>query len=260
MQTQPVGHLLKEWRQQRRVSQLELALRADVSARHISFLENGRSRPSRHMLLNLAEVLEVPLRDRNTLLVAAGYAPEYARTPLEDPSLTAARAAIDLVLTGHEPYPAIAVDRYWNIVAANQSVGLLLAEVSPELLEAPVNALRVTLHPHGLAPRIANLRGWRDHILVRLQRQVDATADPHLLSLYRELEAVQIEDSPDEVAQEFSDFAIPLRLNTENGVLSFITTTTVFGAVHDITLDELAIESFYPADEATARAFQPAED
>ena len=256
---QPVGELLRGWRRHRRVSQLDLAVQAGVSSRHISFLETGRSRPSRQMVLHLADQLEVPLRDRNTLLVAAGFAPEYARTPLEDPGMLAARAAIDLVLDGHAPYPALAVDRYWNILAANSALGLLMTGVSPHLLEAPVNVLRVTLHPQGVAPRIVNLSSLRQHLLVRLLRPIQITADPQLVDLHTELESYPIPEHEPPEPHPFGDFAIPLQLESEHGIMSFISTITVFGGVHDLTLDELAIESFYPADEATARMFNSAD-
>lgn len=250
-----VGQQLKTWRQSRRLSQLELALAAEVSQRHISFLENGRANPSRIMLLNLAERLDIPLRDRNPLLVAAGYAPEYTNTPLDDPSLGAAKAAIDLVLEGHEPFPALAVDRYWNIIAANSGVSMLITGIDPGLLEAPVNALRISLHPQGIAPRIENLAQWRDHLLLRLVRQVQHAGDPVLSDLYAELKTYPWPGNTESPDHYFGDFAIPLRLRTESGILSFLSTTTIFGAVHDITLDELAIESFYPADDMTARMF-----
>jgi transcriptional regulator with XRE-family HTH domain len=183
----PVGHLLREWRQRRRMSQLDLALGADVSARHLSFLETGRSVPSREMVLHLAERLEVPLRERNALLLAAGYAPAFRERPLSDPALAAARQAVELVLAGHEPYPALAVDRHWSLLASNRALGPFLAGVSPDLLRPPVNVLRLSLHPEGTAPRIANLLEWRSHLLARLRRQVDASGDPVLGDLLEEL-------------------------------------------------------------------------
>jgi transcriptional regulator with XRE-family HTH domain len=240
------------------MSQLDLALDAEVSARHISFVETGRSRPSREMLIRLSEQLHIPLSDRNTLLMAAGFAPVYSRTPLDDPSLDAARAAIDLVINGHEPFPALAVDRYWNLVAANRAALNLLSGVSPALLEAPINVLRISLHPEGAAGRILNLPVWRAHLLDRLQRQIQATADVRLVDLYQELESYPVEGEVATEEHPFGEIALPLQIRTDIGVLSFISTITVFGAVHDITLEELAIESFYPADERTAELLQAA--
>jgi transcriptional regulator with XRE-family HTH domain len=250
--SRPVGDIIRDWRRHRRMSQLDLALGAEVSARHISFVETGRSRPSRDMLIRLGEQLEIPLSDRNTLLLAAGFAPVYSRTPLDDPSLDAARAAIDLVINGHEPFPAFAVDRYWNLVAANRPAFGLLSGVSSSLLEAPVNVLRISLHPEGVAPRIVNLPVWRTHLLNRLQRQIEATADAKLANLFHELSSYPFEGAVSHDDQGFGEIALPLQIRTDKGVLSFISTITVFGAVHDITLEELAIESFYPADNATA--------
>jgi len=183
-----VGEHLRGWRLRRRLSQLDLALEADISARHLSFLETGRAQPSRDMLLHLAEQLDVPLRERNVLLAAAGYAPVFRERSLEDPALAAARAAIDLVLAGHDPFPAIAVDRHWKLVSANMAAGLLLAGVDQDLLRQPVNVLRLALHPNGLAPRTVNLAEWRAHLLARLRRQIELTADPHLIKLLNELE------------------------------------------------------------------------
>jgi transcriptional regulator with XRE-family HTH domain len=240
------------------MSQLDLALDAEVSARHISFVETGRSRPSREMLMRLSEQLQIPLSDRNTLLMAAGFAPVYSRTPLDDPSLSAARAAIDLVINGHQPFPALAVDRYWNLVAANRAAFALLSGVSPALLEAPVNVLRVSLHPEGAARRILNLPVWRAHLLNRLQRQIRATADAKLVDLYQELVSYPVDGELTVEEHAFGTVALPLQIRTDIGVLSFISTITVFGAVHDITLEELAIESFYPADERTADLLQAA--
>src|SRR5215471_9634946 len=184
---QSVGSLLKEWRQRRRLSQLDLACEADISTRHLSFLETGRSLPSREMILHLAEQLEVPLRERNALLIAAGYAPVFPERPLGDPELHAARKAVDLVLAGHEPYPALAIDRHWTLIASNNAVPALIVEADPSLLQPPVNVLRLSLHPAGLAPRIANLAQWRSHLLARLSRQIEATADPVLKDLLNEL-------------------------------------------------------------------------
>ena len=255
----PVGELLRDWRQRRRLSQLALAAEADVSTRHVSFLETGRARPSREMLLRLAERLEIPLRERNALLVAGGYAPVYPERSLDDPALQAARTAVDLVLAGHEPYPAIAVDRHWTLVAANRAVPPLLVGVGPELLRPPVNVLRLSLHPAGLAPRIANLAQWRAHLLERLRQQVEATADPALRALLEELSGYPAPGAGGvEPRRDLYDagVVVPLRLRTHRGMLAFFSTTTIFGTPVDVTLSELAIESFFPADPATAEALR----
>ncbi|WP_375758849.1 helix-turn-helix domain-containing protein [Corallococcus exercitus] len=258
-QSRPVGELLRGWRQRRGLSQMDLALRAEVSTRHVSFLETGRSQPSREMLLHLAEELDVPLRDRNGLLVAAGFAPVFSERPLDDPALTATREAVELVLAGHEPYPALAVDRHWTLVTANRAVGVLLADLPPEMLQPPVNVLRLSLHPNGLAPRIENLRQWRDHVLTRLHRQVDSSADATLAALLEELKGYPVpEAAPDAKARDFAGVVVPLRVRTSLGRLSLFSTTTVFGTPVDITLAELAIESFFPADPDTAEALRRA--
>jgi transcriptional regulator with XRE-family HTH domain len=249
----PVGDLLRTWRQRRRLSQLAFACEADISTRHLSFLETGRAQPSRDMVLRLAERLEVPLRERNLLLVAAGYAPVFAERPLADPALDPARKAIELVLAGHEPYPALAVDRHWTLVAANGAVTRLLSGAEPSLLAPPVNVLRISLHPQGLAPRIANLREWRNHLLERLRRQIDVTADPVLTDLLQELRDYPVLAGNGPVRDgDYAGVVVPLRLVTEAGTLAFVSTTTVFGTPVDITLSELALESFFPADAATA--------
>jgi transcriptional regulator with XRE-family HTH domain len=254
-ETQAVGDLLREWRQRRRMSQLDLAGEADISTKHLSFLETGRAQPSREMVLNLAEQLEVPLRERNRMLVAAGYAPVFPLRALDDPALQAARRAVDLVLAGHEPYPALAVDRHWTLIAANTALSRLMTGAAPALLQPPVNVLRLSLHPDGLAPRIANLAEWRAHLLARLRRQVEVSADPVLSELAIEL-ANYPAPSVSHVAKagidkEINGVVVPLRLITEQGVLAFVSTTTVFGTPLDITLSELALESFFPADAAT---------
>ncbi|WP_279637425.1 helix-turn-helix domain-containing protein [Corallococcus interemptor] len=258
-QSRPVGELLRGWRQRRGLSQMDLALRAEVSTRHVSFLETGRSQPSRDMLLHLAEELDVPLRDRNSLLVAAGFAPVFAERPLNDPALNATREAVELVLAGHEPYPALAVDRHWTLVTANRAVGVLLADVAPEMLQPPINVLRLSLHPDGLAPRIDNLRQWRDHVLHRLTRQVDVSADATLAALLEELRGYPVPEAvPDANSRDFAGVVVPLRIRTSLGRLSLFSTTTVFGTPVDITLAELAIESFFPADPETAEALRRA--
>jgi transcriptional regulator with XRE-family HTH domain len=253
----PIGDQLRMWRQRRRLSQLELACEADISARHVSFLETGRSQPSREMLLRLAERLDIPLRERNPLLLSAGFAPLYSERKLDDPALKQARKAIDLVLAGHEPYPAMAVDRHWSLVAANSVVAPLLAGVAPRLLEPPMNVLRLALHPEGLAPRVENTVEWRGHLLSRLRHQIDATGDPFLVELLAELEAYPVarqagHEGHAAQVDEYGGVLVPLRLRTEHGVLSFFSTVTIFGTPLDITLAELAIESMFPADPRTA--------
>jgi transcriptional regulator with XRE-family HTH domain len=249
-----IGEHLRQWRQRRRMSQLELACEADISTRHLSFVETGRSAPSRDMVLHLAESLEIPLRERNVLLVAAGYAPLFPERRLSDPELDAARRAVDLVLAGHEPYPALAVDRHWTLVAANRAVPPLLAGAAPSLLEPPLNVLRLSLHPQGLAPRIANLGQWRAHLLARLRRQIELTADAELITLLQELRVYPA--PPATGADEHGGIAVPFRLAGPSGTLSFLGTTTVFGTPVDITLAELALETFFPADAATADALR----
>ncbi|MEV4756535.1 helix-turn-helix transcriptional regulator [Micromonospora sp. NPDC049559] len=249
----PVGQLLRAWRERRRLSQLDLAIAADISARHLSFVETGRARPSREMVLRLAERLDVPLRERNDLLLAAGYAPVYARTALNSPRLAPIRAAVRRVLAAHEPFPAVAVDRLWRLVETNAGIALLTGGVAPHLLAAPANALRLTLHPEGLAPRIANLGEWRAHLLGRLRRQLDLTEDPELAELYEELRAYPC-DQPEPEAElpGPGDVAVPLRLRHPEGELTFVSTVSTFGTALDITVAELSIESFFPADDRTA--------
>jgi transcriptional regulator with XRE-family HTH domain len=253
--TRPVGDLLREWRQRRRLSQLDFSVEAEISSKHLSFLETGRSRPSREMILRLAELLEVPLRGRNALLVAAGFAPMFKESALDDPSLHAARAAVDLVLKGHEPYPALAIDRHWTLLAHNRAVAPLLGGVDPKLLAPPLNVLRLSLHPSGLAPRIVNLAEWRAHLFARLRRQIEVSADPVLTALLEELASYPAPEHPATHGAESSSppsFVVPFRLASDAGVLSFISTTTVFGTPVDITLSELALETFFPADASTA--------
>jgi transcriptional regulator with XRE-family HTH domain len=245
-----VGGLLREWRQRRRLSQLELASDARISTRHLSFLETGRARPSRDMLLHLAERLDVPMRERNVLLVAAGFAPSFPERGLADPELSNVRSAIDLVLDRQKPYPAFALDRGWKIAASNGALPTLYTGVAPELLRRPVNALRLTLHPDGMAPRIANLAEWREHLLARLNREIELTADADLLALRREVLGYP---RPAGSAKVDHAVALPFKIQTDAGLLSFFTTTTVFGTPVDVTLSELALELFFPADAATAR-------
>jgi transcriptional regulator with XRE-family HTH domain len=250
----PVGEQLKTWRRRRHLSQLDLALSAHVSTRHLSFLETGRAQPSREMLLALAHQLEIPPREQNTLLLAAGFAPQFAETRLTDQRFDDARRVIEAILRSHEPYPALAMDRHWNIVLHNRAVEPVLSTVEPHLLQAPINVLRLSLHPGGIAPRIVNFGEWRAHLLQRLKRQIDATGDPALIALLAEAEAYP--NSAPSGAPPSEGLAIPLVLQTPAGVLRYYTTTLVFGSPHDITLSELAIETFVPADAATAAALQ----
>jgi transcriptional regulator with XRE-family HTH domain len=250
-----VGEHLREWRQRRRLSQLDCALDAEISTRHLSFLETGRANPSRDMVLRLAERLDVPLRERNVLLVAAGFAPVFPQRPLDDPALQAAREAVDLVLKGHEPYPALAIDRHWTLIAANAAVSRLIAGADASLLAPPVNVLRLSLHPKGLAPRIQNFAEWRAHLLSRLRAQIDLTADPVLVALLTELQAYPLASAKPPrptAAPNHAAIVVPLRLKTDTGTLAFFSTTTIFGTPIDITLSELAIEAFFPADAETA--------
>lgn len=254
-----VGDHLREWRGRRRMSQLDLAAEADISARHLSFVETGRSQPSREMVLHLAQALEMPLRERNALLMAAGFAPLFGERALADPALAPAREAIDLVLKGHEPYPALAVDRRWTLIAHNRAVGLLLEGIAPELLAPPVNVLRLSMHPRGLAPRILNYAEWRAHVLSRVKRDIDLTADAGLADLLQELKAYAVPQHArlaKPIEHAGPAMVVPLRLDSPDGVLSFISTITVFGTPIDVTLSEIAIESFFPADAHTAEVLR----
>lgn len=248
------GLLLREWRVRRNLSQLRLASGAAVSARHLSFIETGRARPSREMLLYLADQLEVPLRERNRLLLAGGYAPAFGERPLESDEMEAVRGALERFLAAHEPYPAVVLDRRWNLVLANSALGLLTEGVAPELLEPPVNALRATLHPEGMAPRIVNFDEWSAHLLHRLGREIDATGDEELAALRGELLTYPGVDAepprPESVAA--AEIVLPLELRHGDRRLSFFSTLTTFGTPTDVTLAELSLEAFYPADAATA--------
>ncbi len=252
-----VGDLLREWRERRRLSQLDLAYDAEISQRHLSFLEIGRSQPSREMILRLAEQLEIPLRERNVLLTAAGFAAVFPERPLDDERLAAARRAVDSILNGLGSNPSFAVDRHWTLVAANKAANIFTAEVDPSLLEPPVNMLRICLHPKGFTPQVINYPEWRRNILEYLNRQVEITADAFLMELYQELKSYpkpkSSRDSLPTKEIDYSGFAIPLRLMTKEGDLSFISTVTVFGTPIDVTVSELAIETFFPADEKTAQ-------
>ena len=247
----PVGALLRDWRRRRRLSQLDLALEAGVSTRHLSFVETGRAKPSPQMVLHLADELQVPLRERNRLLLAAGYAPVYEERALDEPEMQPVHEAVQLVLDGHDPYPAITVDRGWALVAHNRGAGMLMAGLPEDLLAPPMNVLRASLHPDGLAPRIANLGQWKAHLLERLARQAAVTGDPALRTLYDELAAYPA-PADSGAAGPASDVVVPLRLRIPGGELSFFSTVTTFGTPVDITVEELSIESFFPADRATA--------
>ena len=241
------GDLLRQWRQRRRLSQLDLALESGVSSRHLSFVETGRSRPTSDMILRLAEHLDVPLRDRNTLLLAGGYAPAYPEHGLAEPELHAVKNALQRVLKGHEPYPAVLVNRWWELVDANAGIARFTSDVKPELLEPPANALRLSLHPDGMAPHIANLPEWRAHLLTRLHRQAEATGDTRLAELHDELAAYPGGQSPPPAA---TDVVVPLRYRN----LNFLSVTAMVGNPLDVTVSELVLEAFYPADAATAAA------
>jgi transcriptional regulator with XRE-family HTH domain len=244
------GELLRQWRQRRHLSQLDLAIEANVSSRHLSFVETGRSKPTSEMILRLAEHLDVPLRERNMMLLAGGFAPAYPQHGLAEPELAAVRAALTRVLKGHEPYPAAIVNRHWELVDANSQIALFTEGAAAHLLEPPVNVLRLSLHPDGMAPRIVNLAEWRAHLLTRLHRQIQATGDPDLAGLHDELAAYPGGTSHSPAA---SDVIVPLRYRPPGGAeLSFISITAVIGTPMDVTVEELAIESFYPADHPTA--------
>jgi transcriptional regulator with XRE-family HTH domain len=246
-----VGALLRTWRERRRLTQLDLALAADVSTRHISYVETGRSKPTSAMILHLSDQLEIPLRERNLLLLAGGYAPAFPEHELQSPPMSVVNDAINSVLEGHLPYPAVVVDRHWELVAANAAIGVLTEGAAAHLLEPPVNVLRLSLHPAGMAPRIANLEQWREHILHRLAHQAQTTGDAVLRELRDELAGYPGggATSPQSAA---AAIVVPLRYRTPHGELSFFSTTTVFGTPLDVTVAELAIEAFYPADAETA--------
>ena len=253
-----VGGLLRDWRRRRRVSQLDLALEAQISTRHLSFVETGRAKPSAEMVLRLAEQLDVPLRERNELLLAAGYAPAYGSRDLDEPVMDSVRDALERLLAGHEPYPALAVDRHWGMVAANRAVALLTAGVAADLLEPPVNVLRLALHPAGLAPRIANFPQWRAHLLERLGRQAVRSGDPALAALHDELAAYPAGGAAPASDPDAAEIAVPLRVRHGEHELTFISTVTTFGTAVDITVSELSIESFFPADATTAALLRAA--
>ncbi|MFE2870336.1 MULTISPECIES: helix-turn-helix domain-containing protein [unclassified Embleya] len=245
------GELIRHWRQHRRLSQLELSAEVEVSTRHLSFIETGRAVPSRDMVLRLAEYLEVPLRERNRMLLAAGHAPAYNESRLDAPELHAVMTAMRQILVGHGPYPAVIVDRAWNIVDATPSIALFTEGVAPELLTDPLNAYRVSLHPEGMAPRIVNLPQWRAHLLHRLRRQVAITGDPLVRELYDEVSGYPGGEPPNAAGPGAP--AIPLGIRFGGEVLSFVSTVATFGTAVDITVAEISIESFYPADKRTGQ-------
>jgi transcriptional regulator with XRE-family HTH domain len=252
-----VGELLRGWRQHRRLSQLDLANEAEISTRHLSCVETGRAKPSRAFVLHVAEHLDVPLRARNELLVAAGYAPVYSHTDLDAPEMASVREAIDLVLTHAEPFPAVVVDRHWNLVRANAGIGLMLHGVAEHLLEPPVNVLRVSMHPEGGAPLLEDFEAYSAQVLTNLRREAAALGDPVLMELHDELAGYPGVAAELPVTEPVG-VVLPVRLRTPIGVLSFFTTIARFGTAADVTLAELSIESFFPADEATARAVREA--
>lgn len=251
VQPDSFGELLRAWRGRRRLSQLELSLGAGVSARHLSFLETGRSTPSREMVLQLAEHLELPLRERNALLAAAGFAPAYPQRPLDAPEMTTVREAIDLVLRSHEPYPAIAVDRYWNIVAMNAGAAIFAASVDPELLGPPANVYRMSFHPKGLVPQIVNFTEYAHHLMAQLRHDVAVSGDPELTALLREVEGYgTVPPAPPQPRPQ--SVVLPMRVRHPLGELSVFSVIATFGTPVDVTVSELAIETFFPADAATA--------
>ncbi|MEV8455225.1 helix-turn-helix transcriptional regulator [Streptomyces sp. NPDC052095] len=255
-----VGTLLRSWRERRRISQLELALRADSSARHISFIETGRSRPSEEMILRLADRLDVPVRERNALLLAAGYAPRYAQTPLDDPAFGPLREGMERLLEAYEPYPAIVVDGTYDVVAANRGMAVLAEGAAEHLLTPPVNAMRLTLHPRGLAPRIRNLREWRADLLGQMERQIALVRSAELRELYEEVAAYPVPEGGVPGPVPSLPFALPLLIEHGGRTLSFVCSIATFNTPMDVTVAELAIETFLPADRATAdhlRALMP---
>ena len=252
------GEQLRGWRRMRRMSQLDLALDTEISSRHLSFVETGRSRPSRDMVLRLARTLDLPLRAQNSLLVAAGLAPRFPERNLDDPELAPARRAIERVLKGHEPFPALAIDRRWNMVAANAAVAPMMGDIAPSLLEPPVNVLRLSLHPEGLAQNIVNLGEWKAHLIHRLRDQHAASGDAELLILIAELEAFPA-PSGEAAPTDYGGVLVPLVLDLGGRRLTFLSTTTVFGTPVEVTLSEIAIEAFFPADAETAAALSAQE-
>ena len=254
---QPVGMLLRELREERALSQFALALQTEVSQRHLSFVETGRANPSPELIGRLADRLELPLRERNRLLLAAGHAPVYRETSFEDVELEAVREAARRILKAHEPAPALLVDRQWNVVDLNRGVAVLARLVAPRLLEPPINVMRVSLHPDGLAPHVVNFDQWREHLLARLRRQIGVSLDDALAGLYEEVSSYPgVKDAPASTGNEAADVLLPMRLRVGDRELEFFSTMTVFGTAADITVAELAIESFFPADPETRKALE----
>lgn len=258
VQNESFGDLLRSWRQRRRVSQLDLGIEAEVSARHISFLETGRARPSRDMVMRLAEELEIPLRHRNRLLVAAGYAPVFPEREVRAPEMEVVRQALDKILAGHEPYPALVVDAAWDLVAANSAAAMFMEGAPAELLKEPINVMRLSLHPEAMGGRLVNLAEVRAHLLHRLRRQAEASGNGRLAELHDELAGYTYEGVDLNVAHVPgpADILLPLRIRHGDRVLSMFTTIATFGTPVDVTVSELAIETFWPNDEETAAAFR----
>jgi transcriptional regulator with XRE-family HTH domain len=246
-----VGDLLRDWRRRRRLSQLDVSLDAAVSARHLSFVETGRSKPSRELVLHLAEFLDVPLRERNALLLAAGYAPAYSATDLDAAQARAVRESLGHLLAGHEPYPAVVFDRYGDVVLTNRAVGPLLEGADPALLDPPVNVYRLGLHPGGLAPRIRDRAGWTAHLVHRLTRLERLTGDRRLTRLLAEVRGYPGVVEALAARPPGSELLMTVQLASPPGELALHTTVTSFGDPQDVTLSELAVESFFPADEPT---------
>ncbi|MGA5312219.1 helix-turn-helix domain-containing protein [Micromonospora taraxaci] len=250
----PVGELLRDQRRRRGMTQLDLSIEAGVSARHLSFVETGRSRPSPDLILRLAEQLDTPLAERNMMLLAGGYAPAYPSHDLDGPELAPLRAAVRQILNGHSPYPAVLVDQHWHLVEANPAVALFTAGAAQHLLAPPINVLRLSLHPDGMAPRILNLAEWRAHLLNRLRRQAVTTNDPTLSALHEELHCYPCGDDVLPTSDDVSAVVVPLRYRHGDQELSFLSTTTLFGTPLDVTVAGLAVEAFFPADPVTTAA------
>jgi transcriptional regulator with XRE-family HTH domain len=253
-----IGDHLRAWRERRHLSQLELSLRAEVSARHLSFVETGRAAPGRELILRLAEELEIPLRERNTLLVAAGFAPIFQQRRFDDPSFESVRAILALALEKQKPFPAYVIDRHWTVVASNAAVPELYEGVAPELVRPPINVIRLMLNPRGMAPRIVNFAAWRTHLLAQLRRQLSLTADPALDGLLHEALTFPAGKAEEGGHAANEGPAMLLEVETHLGRLSFLSATTVFGTPADVTLEEIALEVLYPADSSTDQTVRAA--